>query len=221
MKKLVLKLFALVLAAMLCFCSCEYVKQAADGALASAGAEISGALDEGRKEIGEGLNELAEATAELTSVITSVSEELESVRGSVGDELAGVGSSVSGVIDSALSEAAGEIAAEMTEVPGFSEDADTTTVPEAKRYTFRNKKKYDEHYEKHGAEFGDITKEEYLDMANELINSTSDSVLHKMSKDGDYLFFDRDTGYFLVLSDDDYIRTFFIPTAGEKYYDKQ
>ena len=221
MKKYVLRLFALVLAAMLCFCSCEYVRQAADAAISSAGAGISSALDEGRKEFDEGMNELAGATGELTGVLTSVSEELEDVRSSAADEIGGVGSSVSGVIDSALSEAAGEIAAGMTDVPGFPADADTTTVPEAKRYTFRNKQRYDEHYEKHGAEFGDITKEQYLDMANELINSTSDSVLTKTSKDGDYVYFDQNTGYFLVLSDDGYIRTFFIPTAGKKYYDKQ
>ena len=217
MKKYVLRLIALVLAAMLCFCSCEYVRQAADAAISSAGAGISSALDEGRKEFDEGMNELAGATGELTGVLTSVSEELEDVRSSAADEIGSVGSSVSGVIDSALSEAAGEIATEMTDVPGFSAD----TVPEAKRYTFRNKQRYDEHYEKHGAEFGDITKEQYLDMANELINSTSDSVLTKTSKDGDYVYFDQNTGYFLVLSDDGYIRTFFIPTAGKKYYDKQ
>ena len=35
--------------------------------------------------------------------------------------------------------------------------------------------KYTDHYKKHGAEFGDITKEEYLELANELIASESES----------------------------------------------
>ena len=104
--------------------------------------------------------------------------------------------------------------------------ADTTTVissdsTERKQYTFRNKTRYDEHYEKHGAEFGNITKEEYLELANDLIYSESDRVLHKYSEDGDYMYFDQDTGYFLVLSEDGYIRTFFIPTAGINYWNRQ
>ena len=41
------------------------------------------------------------------------------------------------------------------------------------------------------------------------------------AEDGDDVFFDTDTGYFLVLSTDGYIRTFFIPKAGIDYFDRQ
>ena len=89
-------------------------------------------------------------------------------------------------------------------------------------YRFRSKSLYESHYQKHGAEFGDITKEEYLKLANDLLNSDSETVLHKTEKeDGDDVYFDTETGYFLVLSTDGYIRTFFIPDKGIAYYNKQ
>ncbi len=92
----------------------------------------------------------------------------------------------------------------------------------AKSYKFRSQKLFDDHYKKHGSEFGDITQEEYLRLANELLNSDSETVLHKTeAEDGDDVFFDTETGYFLVLSTDGYIRTFFIPNDGIKYYERQ
>ena len=98
----------------------------------------------------------------------------------------------------------------------------TTTAAEVKTYKFRSQKLLDQHFEKHGSEFGDITKEDYLRMANELINSKAETVLSKTEKeDGDYVFFDKATGYFAVLSKDGYIRTFFIPDRGIDYYNKQ
>ena len=131
------------------------------------------------------------------------------------------------MIDDAISEGSylASSLSENTKAPETSISSDDTTVPpeniNKKQYTFRNKQRYDEHYEKHGAEFGDITKEQYLELANELINSESDQVLHKYSEDGDYMYFDQDTNYFLVLSEDGYIRTFFIPSAGIKYWNRQ
>ena len=98
----------------------------------------------------------------------------------------------------------------------------TVTVKSfAAKYTFRSEKLFNDHFEKHGAEFGKITKDEYLELANRLIASSSDRVLHKTEADGDKLFFDQDTGYFLVLSEDGYIRTFFIPSAGINYWNRQ
>ncbi|SDB02487.1 hypothetical protein SAMN02910317_00008 [Ruminococcaceae bacterium FB2012] len=93
---------------------------------------------------------------------------------------------------------------------------------EYKQYSFRSKKLFESHYQKHGSEFGSITKEEYLKLANDLLNSDSPSVLHKTEKeDGDTVYFDTETGYFLVLSTDGYIRTFFIPDKGIDYYNRQ
>ena len=90
------------------------------------------------------------------------------------------------------------------------------------KYSFRSKKLFDQHFQKHGSEFGDITQEEYLRLANDLLNSDSDTVLHKTEKeDGDDVFFDTVTGYFLVLSTDGYIRTFFVPDKGIDYFNRQ
>lgn len=88
-------------------------------------------------------------------------------------------------------------------------------------YSFRTEELYDSHYEKHRNEFGDITKEEYLEMANSLINRQSDSVENKYDDDGDYMYYDISTNEFLVLSKDGYIRTFFKPSAGIDYWNRQ
>lgn len=100
-----------------------------------------------------------------------------------------------------------------------------TSKPESSKeevfYYFRNQGLYDSHYEKHGHEFGNITKEEYLQKANDLINSDSPDVLTKYEDDGDFMYFDKKSGEFLVLSPDGYIRTFFIPDDGIDYWNRQ
>ena len=88
-------------------------------------------------------------------------------------------------------------------------------------YYFRNQGLYDSHYEKHGHEFGNITKEEYLQKANDLINSDSSDILTKYEDDGDYMFFNKKTDEFLVLAPDGYIRTYFIPDDGIDYWNRQ
>ena len=103
-----------------------------------------------------------------------------------------------------------------------SSPAADTDSREYRQYSFRSKKYLNTHFEKHGSEFGDITVEEYLRLANDMLNSDSDTILHKTEKeDGDDVYFDTATGYFLVLSTDGYIRTFFIPDRGIEYYKKQ
>ena len=112
---------------------------------------------------------------------------------------------------------------EETTTVSETEEEITTTEEEREyvEYSFRSEKQYVDHFKKHGHEFGDITIEEYLQMANDLINSDSDTLHTKISKDGDYLFYDEATNEFLVLSDDGYIRTFFKPNARIDYYNRQ
>ncbi len=121
-------------------------------------------------------------------------------------------------------------AATTTAPPAATTEApSTTTATEAEpeeepieiAYTFRNQSTYDSHYEKHRDEFGDITQDEYLELANKLIFSDADTVLTKYAEDGDFMYFDTATGYFLVLSPDDYIRTFFVPNDGIRYWERQ
>ena len=100
-----------------------------------------------------------------------------------------------------------------------------TSKPESSKeevfYYFRNQGLYDSHYEKHGHEFGNITKEEYLQKANDLINSDSPDVLTKYEDDGDFMYFNKKTDEFLVLAPDGYIRTYFIPDDGIDYWNRQ
>lgn len=92
---------------------------------------------------------------------------------------------------------------------------------EQKFYYFRTQDLYDSHYDKHKNEFGNITKEEYLQKANDLINSDSSDILTKYEDDGDFMYFNKKTDEFLVLSPDGYIRTYFIPDDGIDYWNRQ
>ena len=108
------------------------------------------------------------------------------------------------------------------DMPETSEADLSETEKAVQKYYFRSEKLFDSHYEKHGAEFGDITQDEYLDLANELINAEGENILHKTEKDdGDFLYYDTETNEFLVLSTDGYIRTFFKPSAGLDYWERQ
>ncbi len=205
---------------------------------------ISG-LAEGMDDLSEEMDSIKSAASEVSDNVLSavtdipdiISEKISSSAESVSEELSSnnvlsavtdIPDIISEKISSAAESVSEEISsniAEATDELITATTADTTAPPQStassKWYTFRNKTRYDEHYKKHGAEFGSITKEEYLQLANDLINSTSDRVLHKYSEDGDYMYFDQDTGYFLVLSEDGYIRTFFVPKAGIDYWNRQ
>jgi hypothetical protein len=92
-------------------------------------------------------------------------------------------------------------------------------VVEEVEYSFRTGELYESHFQKHRDEFGNISKETYLIMANDLIDLQS--VLTKYEDDGDILYYDEATNEFLVLSSDGYIRTFFKPDNGINYYNRQ
>ena len=85
---------------------------------------------------------------------------------------------------------------------------------------FRTEKQLNEHYEKHGKDMGFLNADEYEHAANLVINDPD--VLHKIEKeDGDDVYYLEETNEFVVVSTDGYIRTYFWPDAGKKYYDKQ
>jgi len=91
-------------------------------------------------------------------------------------------------------------------------------------YRFRSKKLLNQHFEKHGGEFtkdfGYKDASEYEQGASDVINNPD--ALHKTEKeDGDGIYYIEATNEFVVLSTDGYIRTYFRPDSGKKYYDKQ
>ena len=91
-------------------------------------------------------------------------------------------------------------------------------------YHFRNQKYLNEHFEKHGSEFDDTfnyqTAEEYEKGASDVIND-DDALFKHEAEDGDEVYYIEDTNEFVILSQDGYIRTYFRPTAGKKYFDRQ
>lgn len=87
---------------------------------------------------------------------------------------------------------------------------------------FTSRRKFLEHYDKHGAEFGGISKEEYLRQAQILRDSpAAGNILELAREDGVVTRFDRKTGAFLAFNRDLTIRTFFKPNDGERYFVRQ
>ena len=78
-------------------------------------------------------------------------------------------------------------------------------VVDYQEYHFRNEDLLESHYEKHGKEMGFSSSKE-----------------HKTEKeDGDDVYYKEDTNEFVVVSTDGYIRTYFNPDSGKKYFDRQ
>lgn len=91
---------------------------------------------------------------------------------------------------------------------------------DVKTYRFRTDKQAKEHFEKHGGEFPYSSLEEYVAGANKVINDSS--ALTKTEKeDGDYVYYLEKTNEFVIVSTDGYLRTYFKPSAGKAYYDRQ
>lgn len=87
-------------------------------------------------------------------------------------------------------------------------------------YTFRNSKLLKEHFYKHGVEMGFDSEEEYEKAASDVANNPD--ALHKLEKeDGDDVYYLEETNEFVVISTDGFIRTYFCPDSGKKYFDKQ
>jgi len=87
---------------------------------------------------------------------------------------------------------------------------------------FRSQAQLDEHYQKHGSEFGHISKQDYLRRAQELRDEpTGGPILEARRADGEFSRFDRRHGYFGAYNADRTIRTFFIPNDGERYFWRQ
>ncbi|MCR4815073.1 MAG: hypothetical protein K5879_09640 [Lachnospiraceae bacterium] len=91
---------------------------------------------------------------------------------------------------------------------------------EASDLKFRKKKYLEEHYEKHGIEMGFSSPEEYLAAANKVLDNPN--VLHKKEKeDNDDVYYLEESNEFVVVSADGFIRTYFNPSAGIDYFNRQ
>lgn len=116
-----------------------------------------------------------------------------------------------------------------TEAPKTTEKPKATATPEPTEapqeieltdYSFRNKKLRDSHFDKHGIEMGFETVEDYIEAANKVISNPD--ALHKLeAEDNDHIYFIEETNEFVVLSQDGYIRTYYIANGGIDYFNRQ
>ena len=91
---------------------------------------------------------------------------------------------------------------------------------QTKSLRFRNRKLLNEHYEKHGIDMGFKSAQEYEEAASKA--ALNPDALHKLEKeDGDDVYYVAATNEFVIVSTDGYIRTYFNPDSGIKYYNKQ
>lgn len=111
--------------------------------------------------------------------------------------------------------------APVEESAGGTDTAEETSSAYVEYY-FASRKLLDSHFEKHGSEFDGLyaTAEEYEKGASDVINNP-DALQKTEQEDGDFIFYIEDTNEFVVLSTSGFIRTYFKPSAGKKYYDKQ
>tara|TARA_R110002094_G_scaffold132253_8_gene125193 strand:- start:54 stop:680 length:627 start_codon:yes stop_codon:yes gene_type:complete len=90
------------------------------------------------------------------------------------------------------------------------------------RVGFTSSRSLDSHFEKHGREFGSITKAEYLERAKALRDAPlSRTVLELKRSDGVISRFDKSGGGFIAFHKDKTIRTYFRPNDGESYFRRQ
>ncbi len=107
----------------------------------------------------------------------------------------------------------------------FVEEHIESTYPDSYiEYYFRSQNQLDQHFTKHGYEFeGDFdyeTAEDYENGASAVINNPN--ALYKTeAEDGDHVYYIEATNEFVVLSTDGYIRTYFRPSAGIDYFNRQ
>ena len=111
---------------------------------------------------------------------------------------------------------------DQTVTPDQTAKPDQTTEPSetAQPLKFRSKKLLNQHYEKHGIEMGFDSAADYEAAAAAVV--ANPDALHKIEKeDGDDVYYLEETNEFVIVSKDGYLRTYFLPDAGIKYYNKQ
>ena len=109
---------------------------------------------------------------------------------------------------------------EKTAKPTATPKPEETSQVAQDDYKFRSKKLLNQHYEKHGIEMGFESAADYEKAAAAVVNNPD--ALHKTEKeDGDDVYYLESTNEFVVVSKDGYIRTYFLPSGGIKYYNKQ
>ena len=107
-----------------------------------------------------------------------------------------------------------------TAEPTAAPESTAIPEPEIPDLSFRSEYLLNQHYEKHGIDMGFASAEEYEAAACRVI--ANPETLHKLeAEDGDDVYYLESTNEFVVVSKDGYIRTYFLPADGIKYYNRQ
>lgn len=114
-----------------------------------------------------------------------------------------------------------------TETPSATPKPTATAEPEktptptpVKQRSFRDEEALRQHFEKHGAEFPYATAEEYLAGANRVIQS-SEALYKREAEDGDEIYYLEESNEIVFVSRYGIIRTYFRPSAGIDYFNRQ
>jgi hypothetical protein len=108
-----------------------------------------------------------------------------------------------------------------TSIPPTALESTKTAAP-GSVVGFTSSRAWQDHFDKHGAEFGTITAQEYLSRAQALRDAAlSDSVVELVRSDGVITRFDKRSGDFIAFHRDRSIRTYFRPNDGESYFKRQ
>lgn len=90
------------------------------------------------------------------------------------------------------------------------------------RVGFTSRRALEEHFAKHGREFGSISQADYLRLAQELRDAAMSATVREARRDdGVTTRFDTRSGAFLAFNPDKTIRTFFKPNDGLRYFERQ
>jgi pyocin large subunit-like protein len=101
-------------------------------------------------------------------------------------------------------------------------DSPSTAAAIDTRVGFTSPRALQEHFAKHGREFGAIDSARYLRLAQELRDAAvGASVREAVRSDGVITRFDARSGAFIAFHDDKSIRTFFKPNDGLRYFERQ
>ena len=116
--------------------------------------------------------------------------------------------------------------APVTQAPGSSNAPPVAPSPQAAikhpDIGFASRRKWQEHFEKHGREFGNVTADEYLRQGQTLRDcAAGGDVLESVRRDGVVTRFDKQSGTFLAFDSDLTIRTCFKPNDGVNYFWRQ
>jgi len=103
-----------------------------------------------------------------------------------------------------------------TDIGTTLENGQSTNVS----FQFRNDQLLEDHFLKHGNEFGYTSKEEYVEGANEVIKSP-DSKHKTEAEDRDEIYYNENKNEIVFVSTDGYIRTYFKPNDGINYFNRQ